>query len=77
VKIFNFASLKENQSNIMSSFIEYIKESKSELSHVSWPTRSQAAGFTILVIVLSVATALYLGAFDTLFTSLIAKFIVR
>jgi preprotein translocase SecE subunit len=61
----------------MSSFIEYIKDAKGEFAHVSWPTRRQAAGFTILVIVLSLATALYLGAFDTLFTSLIAKFIVR
>lgn len=61
----------------MSSFIEYIKESKGELAHISWPTRRQAVGFTILVIVLSVATALYLGAFDTLFTTLIKKFIVR
>ena len=61
----------------MSSFIEYIKEAKGELAHVSWPTRSQAIGFTILVIVLSVATAIYLGAFDSLFTSIITKLIGR
>lgn len=61
----------------MQSFIEYIKDAKSELAHVSWPTRRQAVGFTILVIVLSVATSLYLGAFDTLFTTIIKKFIVR
>lgn len=59
------------------SFIEYIKESKGELAHVSWPTRNQAIAFTILVMVLSVLTALYLGAFDTLFTALIKKFFVR
>ncbi|MFA5997383.1 MAG: preprotein translocase subunit SecE [Candidatus Paceibacterota bacterium] len=59
------------------SFIEYIKESKGELAHVSWPTRSQAIAFTILVIVLSVLTSFYLGAFDTLFTALIKKFFVR
>ena len=61
----------------MQSFIEYIKDAKGEFAHVSWPTRRQAAGFTILVVVLSIATALYLGAFDTLFTGAIAKFIVR
>ncbi|OIO30436.1 preprotein translocase subunit SecE [Candidatus Nomurabacteria bacterium CG1_02_43_90] len=58
-------------------FIEYIKESKGELAHVSWPTRNQAIAFTLLVIILSVATSLYLGAFDTLFTTLIKNFFVR
>lgn len=58
-------------------FIEYIKESKGELSHVTWPTRRQAVAFTVLVIVLSVLTSLYLGLFDTLFTTLIEKFFVR
>lgn len=59
------------------SFINYIKESKGELAHVSWPTRNQAIAFTILVIVLSVLTSFYLGAFDALFTTLIKKFFVR
>lgn len=57
-------------------FIEYIKESKGELAHVTWPTRRQAVAFTVLVIVLSVLTSLYLGAFDAFFTMLIEKFIV-
>jgi len=59
------------------SFIEYIKESKGELAHVSWPTRSQAVAFTVLVIILSVLTSVYLGLFDTLFTTVIKKFIIR
>lgn len=58
-------------------FIEYIKESKGELAHVSWPTRKQAIAYTVLVVVFSVLTALYLGAFDTLFTTLIKNFFVR
>ncbi|KKS27434.1 MAG: hypothetical protein UU88_C0006G0027 [Parcubacteria group bacterium GW2011_GWC1_42_11] len=57
-------------------FIEYIKESKGELAHVTWPTRRQAVAFTVLVIVLSILTSLYLGAFDAFFTTLIKKFIV-
>ncbi|PIQ35741.1 MAG: preprotein translocase subunit SecE [Candidatus Yonathbacteria bacterium CG10_big_fil_rev_8_21_14_0_10_43_136] len=61
----------------MMKFIEYIKESKGELAHVTWPTRKQAIAFTVLVIILSVLTSLYLGAFDTLFTTIIKKFFVR
>ncbi len=56
--------------------IDYIKESKGEFAHISWPTRHQALGFTALVIVLSVVTAVYLGLFDTLFTAIIKKFII-
>lgn len=59
------------------SFINYIKESKGELAHVSWPTRSQAIAFTVLVVVLSVLTSFYLGAFDAFFTTVIKKFFVR
>lgn len=57
--------------------IEYIKESKGELAHVTWPTRSQAIVYTVLVIVISVATSFYLGAFDSLFTFIVKNFIVR
>ena len=57
--------------------VDYVKETRQELNHVSWPTRSQAIAFTVLVIALSILTSLYLGAFDTLFTTLIKKFFVR
>ena len=56
--------------------IDYIKESKGEFAHISWPTRQQAVAFTILVIVLSIVTSVYLGLFDTLFTTIIKKFII-
>ena len=58
------------------SLINYIKETKGELSHVTWPTKRQAVAFTALVIVFSILTSLYLGAFDTLFTTLIKKFVI-
>jgi preprotein translocase subunit SecE len=48
--------------------IDYVKETKGELKHVNWPTKSQALNYTILVIVLSVVTALLLALFDLLFT---------
>ncbi|MFZ3020438.1 MAG: preprotein translocase subunit SecE [Minisyncoccia bacterium] len=54
---------------------DYIKETKGELSHVSWPTRKQAIAFTALVIGVSVALAIYLGAADFLL-SRIVKIIV-
>ena len=52
---------------------QYIKDTRSEMNHVAWPTRVQTIVYTILVIVISILVALYLGFFDFLFTSGLAK----
>lgn len=52
-------------------FVNYLKDTKGELKHVSWPTRRQSAYFTILVIALSLFTAFFLGVFDTVFAKLL------
>lgn len=49
------------------SIINYIKETKGELQHVNWPTKSQALNYTILVIVVSVVVSLILALFDLIF----------
>jgi len=48
---------------------QYIKDTRSELNHVAWPTRVQTIIYTILVIAISLIVSLYLGFFDFLFTS--------
>ena len=53
------------------ALIEYLKETKAELKHVSWPTRKQAIAFTAVVIAISIFTALFLGLFDTIFSTLL------
>ncbi len=57
-------------------FINYLKDTRGELRHVSWPTRSQAMVFTALVIVISVVTAFLLGLFDFGFTKAL-EFIIE
>lgn len=52
---------------MMNSFVQYVKSTKAELKHVSWPTKKQTINFTIAVIVISVATSFYLAAFDAVF----------
>lgn len=59
------------------SFIQYLRDTKGELKHVSWPTNRQAVTFTAFVVAISIFTAVYLGAFDTLFTSLIKNYILQ
>lgn len=49
------------------SITTYIKETREEFKHVNWPTRKQAIAYTVAVIVISIAVAYFLGAFDALF----------
>lgn len=56
--------------------VDYIKETKGELKHVSWPTRAQAVSFTIVVIIISLAVAAFLGAFDVLFTRIVGTLVL-
>ncbi len=51
------------------ALIQYLKDTRGELNHVAWPTRIQTIVFTILVIAISIFTALYLGLADYLLTS--------
>lgn len=51
----------------MSRFINYIRATKAEMKHVSWPTREQAIVYTVLVVVISALVALFIAAFDFLF----------
>lgn len=48
----------------MSKLTNYIKDTKSEMKHVSWPTKKQTTNFTAIVIGISVFMAALLGVFD-------------
>ena len=60
----------------MNKLLNYNKDTRGELIHVSWPTRKQATMFTIVVIVVSVVVAFFLGFFDYLFTLILQKFVL-
>jgi preprotein translocase subunit SecE len=55
--------------------IEYIKDTRAELVHVSWPTRKQAVAYTIIVVVISLAVSFYLGLLDALFSQGLKLFV--
>ncbi len=60
----------------MQRFINYLKDTQGELKHVSWPTRKQAIVFTVVVIVVSIAVAVFLSFFDYLFSLILQKFVL-
>ncbi len=59
----------------MSKLGEYLNETKAELKHVTWPTKNQAILFTVVVVVFSIITAAFLGAFDYIFALVLKLFI--
>jgi preprotein translocase subunit SecE len=50
---------------------EYFKETRIEMSHVTWPSRQQTIAYSALVIGISAVIALLLGAFDYIFSHLL------
>ncbi|MBI4086805.1 preprotein translocase subunit SecE [Candidatus Kaiserbacteria bacterium] len=59
----------------MQQLINYLKDTRAEFRHVTWPTQKQAVVYTALIIGISIAVALLLGVFDYLFTWILDWFI--
>jgi len=59
----------------MNKLVNYLKESKVELKKVIWPTKQQTRNHTLLVIGVSLAVALFLGAVDFILNKVLEIFI--
>ncbi len=57
--------------------VEYIKDTKGEMKHVTWPTKKQALNYTLLVIGLSGVVALVLALADKLFALGLERIIIN
>jgi preprotein translocase subunit SecE len=53
------------------SLTSYLSETKSELRHVTWPSRAQALSYTLVVIGMSLVVGVLLGVFDIIFNVLL------
>jgi preprotein translocase subunit SecE len=53
---------------VFKAVFNYFKESKEELSKVTWPTKKQTIEMTIAVIVVVLVVGFYLGGLDFLLT---------
>lgn len=60
----------------MSKITTFVKEARVELRKVNWPTREQTIKYTGLVVGLSLAVAIFLGALDYLFEYILRTFIL-
>ncbi len=56
--------------------ITFFKEARIELKKVTWPTRQDTINYTVTVVVVSVAVALFLGGLDYIFQVILDKFVL-
>lgn len=57
----------------MDKIVSFLKEAKSELERVNWPSKQQTINYTLIVIGISIATAAFLGGLDWIFEGILKK----
>lgn len=60
----------------MNKIVSFLQEVKAELKKVTWPSRDELVGSTIIVCILVLFCALVLGGMDAAFSSFI-RYITR
>ena len=66
------APAKNKKPNIFVRFFRYLKEVKSELKKVTWPTSKQVVRDTLTVIVIVAISALFIGVIDLVFKNIVS-----
>lgn len=61
----------EAKPKLVAKVTEYLKDTRGEVRKVSWPTRQEATKLTAIVLAVTAAMALFLGALDFLFANLV------
>ena len=62
---------------MVSKIVLFFQEAKAELMKVNWPTKKQTINYTVLVVAVSVAVAVFLGGLDSLFAYILKTYIIR
>ncbi len=60
----------------MTTPVGFLKETQIELKKVIWPTRQEVIRLTMVVVTVSFAVGLFIGALDFVFTKLL-QFVVK
>jgi preprotein translocase subunit SecE len=61
----------QQKSTIISKTVQFLREVKMELKKVTWPSRKQTLGSTLVVLILVTIIAFFLGAVDIGLSSLV------
>jgi len=60
----------------MGKIMQFIREAYAEMRKVKWPTRQQTVHYTVLVVIIALATAAYIGVLDYIFSSVIKSYLL-
>jgi len=55
--------------------VTFFQEVKMEMKKVNWPTKKETIRYTLIVIAISIAVAIYLGGLDFIFTTILNRFV--
>lgn len=61
----------------MKAILTFLREAKVELLRVNWPSRQEIFRYTVLVVVISISVAIFLGALDFLFSFLVETYLLQ
>ncbi|HPN96461.1 MAG TPA: preprotein translocase subunit SecE [Candidatus Moranbacteria bacterium] len=56
---------------------QFLKEARAELMKVNWPTKEQTIRYTMTVIGISIAVAIFLGGLDYIFEIVLNRIILK
>ncbi|MCX6779174.1 MAG: preprotein translocase subunit SecE [Candidatus Magasanikbacteria bacterium] len=60
---------------MVNKIVDYFRTSKVELLKVSWPTKKETTRYTLIVVALCLAVAVFFGVLDGIFNLGLEKFI--
>jgi len=75
-KTVNLQTHKLKNAQTVMNIPQFLKEVRHELAKVTWPTKNQIIQYTVVVIAISLAMAIFLGLLDFMFEWLLNRFII-
>ncbi len=63
-------------SQLLQKGINFLKEVKTELKRVTWPTKKEAIKYTLVVIGFTLGVAAFLGGLDLVFSWLLDELVI-
>ena len=68
-------SENEKKIGVFGRIVKWLRELKSELKKVQWPTAKQTVNNTVIVLICCAVIALFIGVFDALANSVVEAII--
>ena len=57
--------------------LQFLKETRGELRHVTWPSRRRAVVYAIVILLFSLAVGYTLGGFDSIFRLVLKTIVIK